>query len=259
LIGILNGFVYDEEPTEEAFRATLERKRQARQSLASRFSDPNAFLLGFVGRAVEQKFRLLQENYQGKPILEHILDLSGVNVAILATGLPKYESFINGIATKRRPGTFSYDEWLLQPRRENYSCTIAFDRELARIISLGCDVFLMPSLFEPCGITQLESMSNATPPLVRLTGGLADTVIPHTETEENATGFGFAGANREEVLKGLLQCVEKARDFQREAPEAFQKLQQRAFQQRFEWQTAAREYVQRLYQPVMDGQLKSPF
>ena len=120
-------------------------------ALSKDFKNPNAFLLGFVGRAVEQKFKLLTEkvdwNKAGtKSVLEHILDIDGINVAILATGIKEYEEFLAKFKS-----------------RNNCSITIAFDKEKARQISLGSDVFLMSSLFEPCGITQMESLSYATP------------------------------------------------------------------------------------------------
>ncbi len=249
LVGILNGFVYKHEPTGEAFEEILVKKAEARKQLAQAFADPDALLLGFVGRAVEQKFKLLTEPLEGRPILDHILDLEGVNVAILGTGVPEYESFIGNVATRHFDGPLTYLQFLQMPRRKNYSFTIAFDREMAKLISLGSDVFLMPSLFEPCGITQMESMANATPPLVRWTGGLVDTVIPHYE--DGGTGFGFDGTSREEVLWSLLGIVKTARDLYAHNKEAFRALQQNGFNTRFTWDASAKEYVETLYQPVL--------
>ncbi|MHA2113541.1 MAG: glycogen synthase, partial [Candidatus Hodarchaeales archaeon] len=175
LIGILNGFQYGFTPNDNKFDEILQEKRAMKKALSLDFTEPENFLLGFVGRAVEQKFKLLQETVDGKSVLDHLLNIPGVNVAILATGQPEYETFIKSISIGRN----------------NYSYAIAFDRARAKQIILGSDVFLMPSVFEPCGITQMESFKSATPPLVRWTGGLVDTVIPHTE--KNGTGFGFDG------------------------------------------------------------------
>ena len=248
LTGILNGFVYKQEPTDEAFAATLEKKAEARKALTQHFPDPDALLLGFVGRAAEQKFGLLTEPLEGRPILDHILDLDGVNVAILATGERKYESFIGNVATRHFDGALTYLQFLHRPRRTNYAFTIAFDRAMARRISLGSDVFLMPSLYEPCGLTQMESMSNATPPLVRWTGGLVDTVTPYYEAD--GTGFGFDGISREEVLWSLLGAVKTARNLYRHNPDAFRRLQRNGFNKRFTWNASANLYIEDLYKPV---------
>jgi len=198
--------------------------------------------LVFVGRAVEQKFRLLTEILDGKPVLQHILDMPQVNVAILATQLPHYERFIRGESDITSEATEQKRPFLhaLQGVRKlsddpkdrafgcgNYLAVVDFQPDTARQISLGCDVFLMPSLFEPCGITQLESMSNATPPLVRRTGGLADTVIPHTRPA--GSGFVFNGESRDEVLRSLVDSVREAvRVFSEDKPH-FRRLQREAF------------------------------
>jgi starch synthase len=248
LIGILNGFEYTFEPTEQTFLDTLDRKAKEKRALAAYFHQPDQFLLGFVGRAVEQKFRLLTELLDGRPVLEHILDVPGINVAILATGIPEYESFIGNIGIARYPNSNSYGELLLMPRRRNYTCTIAFDKALSGRISLASDVFLMPSLFEPCGITQLEAMSNATPPLVRRTGGLADTVLPYPD--EKATGFGFAGTTRDEILWNLISTVKSAVELYRTDRLCFEAIQKAAFYQRFRWSASAQSYIAEVYGTV---------
>ena len=234
LVGILNGFEYKSGGEASAFERTLEQKTAMKQALGKDFKDPDAFLLGFVGRAVEQKFKLLAENLEGRSVLEHILDLPGVNVAIVANGVPEYEQFLGRIKALGQ---------------ENCSITIAFDKSRAEQISKGSDVFLMPSLFEPCGITQMESLSNATPPLVRWTGGLVDTVIPHTQPD--GTGFGFDGDTREEVLLNLIHSVREALALFRDHREDFKALQRRGYAQRFLWSTSANEYIEKLYRPVL--------
>jgi starch synthase len=140
---------------------------------------------------------------------------------------------------------------LFSGRRGNYACTVAFDRGLGGRISLGSDVFLMPSLFEPCGITQLESMSNATPPLVRRTGGLADTVVPHDQPE--GTGFVFSGNTPREILSGLLESARTA-DALYGNPERFAELQKNAARMRFRWLDSAREYRDKIYARLYEGE-----
>lgn len=232
LVGILNGFEYASDPTEETFARALKTKADMRSVLTRDFADPGAFLLGFVGRAVEQKFKLLAETLEGKSILEQILDSTDTNLAIVASGIPEYEAFL---------GNFS--------DRNDCSVSILFNKEKAGQVSTGCDVFLMPSLFEPCGITQMESLSHATPPLVRWTGGLADTVRPHTD--ERGTGFGFNGAKREEILRNLIRTAMEARDLWMNRKDRFQELQRNGFNTRFLWSDTAKEYIDKLYLPVL--------
>jgi len=232
LSGILNGFEYPNKPSSANFKAVLKKKSDARAALSGDFENPEGMLLGFVGRAVEQKFGLLTETLDGKSVLEHILDLPDINVAIVATGLPEYEAVIRHASV-----------------RPNCSATLAFDRAKAAQVSQGSDVFLMPSLFEPCGITQMESMSCGTPPLVRWTGGLADTVKPHTE--RGGTGFGFNGDSRESILRNLIQTVSDAKDVYTNQPDHFRALQSAGYKSRFHWSKAAEQYVSKTYEPAL--------
>jgi starch synthase len=235
-VGILNGFEYKTGTDGAEFDAAIQAKAEARAALAAEFSNSSGLLLGFVGRAVEQKIRLLAEPLHGRPVLEHILEIPGVNLALVATGEPRYEAFLRGIPEAHGGA-------------RNFSATISFDVQKARLICRGCDVFLMPSLFEPCGITQLESMALATPPLVRRTGGLADTVIPHTEP--GGTGFVFDGDSREALLEALVESVRTAAGLAAHYPEAFVQLQKNAFRQRFVWPAAAKRYIEEVYRPAL--------
>ena len=220
--GILNGFDYSHI---KSYEETIKLKTECKKELSSKFKNSDSFLIGFVGRAVEQKFKLLQEKYLGKSILEHIAKDKRVNIGILATGLSEYEDFLKKFR--------DYD---------NISVTIAFDKDLAAKISLGCDLFLMPSLYEPCGITQMESLSNATPPLVRFVGGLKDTV--HSYKKSNGTGFGFNGKSRGKVLKNLLLSVCEAVDLYYNEPEKFEATMKAGHKQRFLWSDSAKKYLQ---------------
>lgn len=225
LSGILNGYNYSFAPTPEKFQEILSRKAEMKKNISARFGQQVDFLLGFVGRAVDQKCALLAETLEGKSVLEHILDIPGLYVAVLATGLPKYEAFFRSLTS-----------------RSNFLAELSFNQELASQISLGSDVFLMPSLFEPCGITQMDSMSRATPPLVRWTGGLVDTVKAHTSP--GGTGFGFNGQNKKEILNNFLNTVKEAYALYRTNPDGFADLQKNAFYQRFLWSESAKSYIQ---------------
>ncbi|MFT3893411.1 MAG: glycosyltransferase [Anaerolineales bacterium] len=219
-------------PRKKNSYTSFRKKQRVRQSIAQHFEDPNAVLLGFVGRLVEQKFKLLAERMDGKTVLEHILDIPGVNIALLGQGAPEYEELLKTLHG-----------------RNNIAITIGYDAAKARQISLGSDIFLMPSLYEPCGITQMESLSNATAPLVRWTGGLVDTVRPYTDI--NGTGFGFDGTNRRDVLAHLIQAVIEARDYFQCAGDPFKKVIRRGFDERFSWEDSAMQYIQALYEPVL--------
>jgi starch synthase len=232
LVGILNGFEYTSGVTDAAFQVALREKSEARAAISAGFTQPKNLLLGFVGRAVEQKFRLLYETLRGKSVVGRLLSIPGVNLAVVATGEQRYLKFLGGIP-ESRGGV------------RNFSVTLAYDQLRGGLISRGCDVFLMPSLFEPCGITQLESMSNATPPLVRRTGGLADTVVPHTSP--SGTGFVFDGNTREDVLEALIGSVRDAVNMFAREPAAFRTLQRNSFGQRFVWAGSAQRYLDEVY------------
>jgi starch synthase len=240
-VGILNGMQYKSEPTQEGVRALEQEREAAKKKFSSYFRDSRAFLLGFVGRAVEQKVQLLAEQLGDRTVLEHLLDLGGVNIAFLGTGEPAYEALFSNAMTSRWGGSLSYEKFLACARRGNIISTIAFDRELARQTWLASDGFFVPSLYEPCGITQMQSMELATPPLVRSTGGLADTVVPYGKP--NATGFSFDGSTREGVLRALVASVEQARNVFRESPAEFQAMRERAYSVRFTWDDAAQKYA----------------
>jgi starch synthase len=249
LYGILNGIQYRiPEPTDDAFNELMAEKAAIRKRFEAYFKKPDGLLVGFVGRCVEQKFKLLTEKLGDKTVLEHILDIPDVNVAFLATGEPLYESFMANIDVAPYDENRKYSDLLFGGRRGNYVSTVAFDRERAHQIWLASDIFLMPSLFEPCGITQLQSMELATPPLVRGTGGLADTVVDYSQPK--STGFVCDGTTRDGVLKSIIDGVIAARTMKSARPNAFLEMQKRAFFSRFTWENALRFYEE-LYESAL--------
>ncbi len=109
----------------------------------------------------------------------------------------------------------------------------------------GGDIFLMPSRFEPCGLSQMISMRYGTLPAVRLTGGLADTVVPYDPETGKGNGFGFPDYNAHE----LLFTVQEACRIFREEPETWRGLQARAMAEDFSWRVSAQSY-RKLYRSL---------
>ena len=143
---------------------------------------PDVPLFAQIGRLDPQK---------GWDLLAEVADrlLAGdAQLVVLGVGHPKYHALLEDLA-RRYPG--------------RCSAFLGFNDELAHQIEAGADVFLMPSLFEPCGLNQLYSLAHGTVPIVRATGGLADTVVdasPRTLADGTATGFVLQRADRRGAL-----------------------------------------------------------
>jgi starch synthase len=131
---------------------------------------------------------------------------------------------------------------LAQRHPQQMSASIGFDEPLAHLIEAGADAFLMPSRFEPCGMNQMYSQRYGTPPVVRATGGLADTVVdctPATLAQGSASGFVF----REPSAAALLAAVERAAGAWRE-PATWRALQRNGMARDFGWGASARRYAE---------------
>jgi len=180
-------------------------------------------LCGFVGRLVRQKgMEMLL------PLLDRLVG-DGFMFAILGTGEPRLEAAVRTVAERH-------------PRRVAFCAE--FDDGLAHRIYAGSDLFLMPSEFEPCGLSQMYALKYGTPPLVRRTGGLADTVLdasePAAETRKakrKGTGFVFDEPRPEELLRAVRRAEKLWRD-----PQAWQQLQRRGMACDFSWTEAAVAY-----------------
>lgn len=174
-------------------------------------------LLGAVSRLVDQKgFQLLI------PILEHLLAAGGQAV-ILGSGETEMEEGLKRIAA-RNP--------------ENCRVWIGFDNNLAHRIYAGADMLLMPSIYEPCGLNQMYALRYGTLPVVRLTGGLVDTVIPFDGTNvQSATGFGFYAQNPVELYMATWISMLNFKD-----PLVWKLLQSNGMALDFSWERSARAY-----------------
>ncbi len=125
---------------------------------------------------------------------------------------------------------------------------IGYDESLSHHIEAGADIFLMPSRFEPCGLNQIYSQRYGTVPVVRNTGGLADTVTdtaPATLANKTATGFSF----QEATASALLDAVTRALGYYRE-PESWQQILRTGMKQDFSWKHSAQLYI-KLYETVL--------
>jgi starch synthase len=162
-----------------------ENKRALQEAMGLRVAD-DVLLIGMVSRLTWQKGVYL--------LVEKMYELMGqdVQLVILGTGETNIEN------------EFKQIEYRF-PRRAVYYC--GYNEELAHQIYAGCDAFLMPSLFEPCGLSQLISMRYGTLPIVRETGGLKDTVMPYNQYTKEGTGFTFANFNADEMMNMIKYCI----------------------------------------------------
>jgi starch synthase len=121
---------------------------------------------------------------------------------------------------------------------EKVSANIFYSEALSHRIYAGCDAFLMPSLFEPCGLSQLMSLRYGTLPIVRETGGLKDTVQAYNEVENTGTGFSFANFNAHE----MMSIIEYAKEVYYRYRYRWQEMVERAMKQDFSWYASAKKY-----------------
>ncbi len=155
--------------------------------------------------------------------LDRILS-GGVQVAVLGTGDRDYEDSLRYFEGKY-PGTMA--------------ARIEFDPALSQRMYAGADLFLMPSLFEPCGLSQIIAMRYGTLPIVRETGGLKDTVVPYNQFTGEGTGFSFANFNGDEMGDTVFRAARLFWDDRKE----FNKLVTNAMEQDFSWTRSADKYL----------------
>ena len=201
LEGILNGIDYDlnNPATDKSifvnFDAnSIDKKLQNKvklQEILGLEVNPNIPLVGIVSRLTSQK-GLDLINYMMPEIMRENLQM-----VVLGTGEYQYQSMFNYYNSN-----FS----------NKLSARITFDTELAQQIYAGCDIFLMPSLFEPCGIGQMLAMRYGAIPIVRETGGLKDTVIPYNQYTGEGNGFSFANYNAHEMFFTLQRAIRLYQD-----------------------------------------------
>lgn len=195
-------------------KATLKRRLAKEADLKYSAKTP---IIAAISRLVDQKgFHLLL------PVMEKLLD-AGAQLLILGSGETWLEMALSQIA-ERNPGRCKV--W------------IGFDNALAHRIYGGADMILMPSIYEPCGLNQMYALRYGTIPIVRLTGGLADTVIPFDGTNEDvATGFGFASTDPGDLYFATWLAMLNFKDAR-----VWRTLQRNGMQTDFSWERSAQAY-----------------
>ena len=238
LYGILNGLDFEEynpqnDPYIKAHFSAADpfegkaRNKRLLQEGAGLPVKEDAFLIGMVSRMTDQKgFDLVAY------MMDEMLSTMNVQFAVLGTGEERYENMFRHFQNK-------YPDKL--------SAHIGYSEERAHQIYASCDAFLMPSLFEPCGLSQMMSMRYGTIPIVRETGGLKDTVEAYNEYEHTGTGFSFANYNAHD----MLHVIKYAKDVFDNDKAGWQDMMKRAMNQDFSWRASAREY-EKLYDKLLN-------
>ena len=178
--------------------------------------DKDIPVIGLVSRLVNQKGLDLI-----KGVIEEILSLP-IQLVVLGSGDQNYEDLF---------------EYYSHKYPKKLSSNIGFSDDLARLIYAGADMFLMPSLFEPCGIGQLIALRYGTVPIVRETGGLKDTIIPYNKFTGEGNGFSFTNYNAHDMLNVIELAIETFED-----KKEWAELQKNGMRSEISWKDSANEY-----------------
>lgn len=228
LSGIVNGIDYDiynpqtdkhlyaNYNTKNFLKGKAENKAKLQEELGLPV-DPEVMMLAMITRLTDQKgFDLVDW------VLNRMLD-SRIQFVVIGTGEPKYENLLR------------HYEW---SRKSQVSANIYFNEERAHRLYAAADAMLMPSMFEPCGLTQLISLRYGTVPIVRETGGLRDTVQPYNEYAGTGTGFSFANYNADEMLGTIFYAEQIFYDHR----DAWNDMVKRGMNMDFSWNESAKKY-----------------
>jgi starch synthase len=240
LVGVLNGIDYDEwSPEQDPLLVApftvddLSGKQKNKAALQREFGlevRPDVPVIGIVSRLVEQKgFGELCGPTHGS--LYSICSDLRVQVVVLGTGEQWCEAELRTLASKL----------------PNLGVQVRFDNRLAHLIEAGSDFFLMPSAYEPCGLNQMYSLSYGTLPIVRRTGGLADTVNQYDQVSGEGTGFLFDDLTPSAIFDVVGWAVWAWYN----KPEHISAMRERAMRQRFSWTDSSRKYLE-LYQQAIE-------
>lgn len=236
LRGIINGIDYDSNNPEtdpliphhfsiEDLSGKAKNKLELQRRLGLP-ENPDVPIIGMVSRLTDQKgFQLIEEKLNG-------LLQKDVQVVLLGTGEEQFEK------------SFRYFEDVYRDKMR--SC-IMFDVELAQMIYASSDMFLMPSAFEPCGLSQMMAMRYGTLPIVHETGGLVDTVQAYNQFTGEGTGFSFSPFN----AQTMMDVINLALHIYRNDQETWNQLVEQAMKSDFSWKGPAQDYIN-LYEELLN-------
>lgn len=237
VFGIVNGIdtklwnpEKDKHITKNYSIKNIDNKIENKKELADRFGfsfDENVPIIGMISRLYDSKgFDIVQEGFN---------DLMKLNcqVILLGTGDKKFHSFFEKMASK-------------YPQK--FACYLGFNDELAHLIEAGADMFLMPSKFEPCGLNQMYSLVYGTVPIVKETGGLADTVIKYDEKTEEGNGFTFKKHDANEMIKEIKRALKIYED-----KKTWLKIMKAGMKSDFSWEASAKKYID-LYKTILSSE-----
>ncbi len=239
LFGILNGIDYDEyNPKTDKYiefnygkRNVLSGKSKNKMALQTQLGlpvDGEKVMVGLVSRLVDQKgLDIIGE------AMEELLNLD-LQFVVLGTGHEKYENMFRHYAYH-------------SPQK--VSANITFSNDLAHKIYAAADLFLMPSLFEPCGLGQLIALRYGAIPVVRETGGLRDTIKSYNEFTGEGNGFSFYAPNAHDMVYTIKRAIGFFED-----KEVWEKLSKRAISEDFSWRESAKKYDE-IYQRLIANQV----
>lgn len=236
LSGILNGIdtdIYNPETDSNIqFRydiKTLDLKTKNKLALQQEFNLPvrgDVPLFGIASRLTDQKgFGLLMD--AAEPLLENF----NMQLIVVGSGEGHFMTFFQELA-KKYP--------------EKVGIHLSYDEVLAHIVYAGADAVIIPSRFEPCGLTQMEAMRYGTVPIVRKTGGLADSVVDYNPANKTGTGFVFEKFDNRAFYGAMVRAIETYRYL-----EFWRDIQKRAMKADFSWTKSAREYIE-LFKKAME-------
>lgn len=236
LFGIVNGIdtnvwnpEKDKHIAKKYSQKNLEFKVDNKIALAEKFGfdyDPEIPIVGIISRLYNSKgMDLITDAFSDMMKMK-------LQMILLGTGDKKYVSFFQKMSEKHK---------------NKFACYLGFNDELAHLIEAGSDIFLMPSLVEPCGLNQMYSLVYGTVPIVRQTGGLADTVENYDDKTGGGNGFVFKKYDSKAMLKELKRSLKLFEDKKK-----WTKIMRNGMKMDFSWNASAKKYVD-LYKTILDN------
>jgi starch synthase len=235
LFGIINGIdtkVWNPEKDKHLPKKynvkNVEQKMVNKQALAEKFGfefNEDIPIIGLISRLYDSKGIDLVEK-----ILLDLLKMD-IQMIVLGTGDKSYHTFFEQTARKHS---------------KKFACYLGFNDDLAHLIEGGADILLMPSKYEPCGLNQMYSLNYGTIPIVRETGGLADTVKKFNEKSKEGTGFVFKKYDAAEFLGEIKRALKIYKD-----KETWNKIVKAGMKEDFSWHSSAKKYIE-LYKTILN-------